>query len=752
MKFIQLPPLLLVLSEMHSGASKIRCLQSERQGLLKSKDELIDAYDDDDDDIYAPLKGMISTSLLELQHLQYLDLSNLFKFSTLALIYCFSNFSNTGFTTIYFGGNRMPGPLPNVFASMTSLARLPLNAIGLEGAIPNYFGNMSSLIYLHLSENSLTRDLFELTMNLSRPVQGKLQYLNLGNNGISGSFSNMSRFSSPWGLFLSENQLNRSTSEGYLKLPHLTELDLSSNELIESLFLGNNKLNGTLPESYGRLSKLRAFLIGSHFFKGIITEDFISDLSQLSYLHLSLNLSIIVKFNPHWVPPFQLTYLRLGHCILGPHFSLWLKTQRQLWFVDISSAGISNNLPTWFVGNLASDLVYLDVSDNHITGVFPDSSFSTIGPSLSIDISRNHISGSITVLCHVREWNLIDLSNNHFFGHIPDCFSHFERLRYLNLANNNFSGKIPLSFSSLSALSLLHLCNNSFSGELPISMANLTDSIMIDILNLSSNKIYGVIPNCIRKYLSMTKKKIENILVIANYTTLPENMLHILGMPEVIDYTASYGYPLDEIYQLQSAYFMWKGKEVKYVSNLCLVQIIDLSNNNLVGQIPSNITKLVDLDGLNFSTNNLSGPIPRNIGNLKSLDFPDFSRNHLFDTIPAGLGKLTLRVLNFSYINLSSKIPPIPQLQTYELAYIGNLDLRERPLNKFIPGDESSHQDPNSGNNAMNNEEFEEDKFVNGEFYIAFGVGFLVGFWEIFGTILLNKATRHAFFMVLKKC
>ncbi|PIN14836.1 Non-specific serine/threonine protein kinase [Handroanthus impetiginosus] len=741
-----------------------------------------------------PSKSNASTSLTTLDLV-----SNSFEVSTLALIYWFSNFSNIGLTSIHFNGNRMTGPIPDVFASMTSLAQLSLRKTGLEGGIPNYFGNMSSLIYLHLGDNSLTGEFFELMMNLSGPVQKKLQHLHLGNNSISGSFSNMSRFSSLRVLHLHQNQLNGSIPEGCLKVPHLFELVLSFNKLIgpvpdlsfssslEYLALDHNRLNGTLPESIGRLSKLVTFFIGSNFLKGTITEDFISSLSQLSYLDLSSNPSLIVKFNPHWDPPFQLMILMLSHCRFGPHFPWWLKTQRQLWYVDISSAGISDNIPSWFIENIASDFIYRNASNNQITGVFPDSSFSTIISSPStrriLDLSRNDISSSITFLCHVRDWDLIDLSDNHFFGHIPECFSHFERLRYLNLANNNFSGKISHSFGSLSALSLLHLRNNSFSGELPTSMANLTNLIMIDvgenrltgkipdwmgeqlsqlrvlilrfnefygslpsslcglaniqILDLSSNKISGVIPSCMHKYLAMTKKKSENMLVIANYTTL-------LGYPFGQLY-----YPYGKIYQFQSAYFMWKGKEVKYVSNLGFVELIDLSNNNLFGEIPSDITRLVGLVGLNFSTNNLSGFIPCNIGDLKSLNFLDFSRNHLSGSIPTGLGELTLGVLNLSYNNLSGKIPPTTQLLTYESAYIGNRDLCGRPLNKSCPGDESSFRDRNSGNNAMKNEEFKNDKFVTGEFYIALGVGFIVGFWGIFGTILLNKAIRHAFFKVL---
>ncbi|KAK4431436.1 hypothetical protein Salat_0905700 [Sesamum alatum] len=195
---------------------------------------------------------------------------------------------------------------------------------------------------------------------------------------------------------------------------------------------------------------------------------------------------------------------------------------------------------------------------------------------------------------------------------------------------------------------------------------------------------------------------------------------------------------------------MWKGKEVKYTNHLGLVKLIDFSNNTLAGEIPSVITKLVGLVGLNVSANNLIGHIPVDVGELKSLNFLDFSRNHLNGGIPTSLGDLShLGVLDLSFNNLSGRIPLNSQGLTFpESAYVGNPGLCGRPLNKSCPGDES-YQDPNSGvdySNVMNEGKFEDVKYITGGFYIALGIGFIVGFWGILGTILFNKRFRYAFF------
>ncbi|KAL0401144.1 UNVERIFIED_CONTAM: hypothetical protein Slati_4144300 [Sesamum latifolium] len=189
---------------------------------------------------------------------------------------------------------------------------------------------------------------------------------------------------------------------------------------------------------------------------------------------------------------------------------------------------------------------------------------------------------------------------------------------------------------------------------------------------------------------------------------------------------------------------MWKGKEVKYINHLGLVKFIDLSDNNLVGKIPSNITKLVGLVGLNVSRNNLVGPIPRDIGQLESLNFLDCSRNHLSGGIPTGLGDLShLGVLDLSYNNLSGRIPLSDQGLTFdESSYVGNDGLCGRPINKSCPQDESN-QDPYS---RVDGESEDDDRLITEGFYTALGFGFVAGFWGIIGTILLNKKIRYEFF------
>ncbi|KAL0371730.1 UNVERIFIED_CONTAM: Receptor-like protein EIX2 [Sesamum calycinum] len=869
MKSFQLRPLLLIVFQVvifkfgHSYSSqgnntnRIRCLERERQALLNIKSQLVDTYgrlsswgnDEDKRDccewigVYCHnqtnhvtqldlrfkfLRGKISTSLLELQQLEYIDLSfNDFDYINLSkatnwlqavsklksiqelslsdgalpetslsslpkingsspltildlsfnshlsnfwtLVSWFSNFSSTGLSYIILHDNNIAGPIPDVFENMASLTVLQLYRNGLQGGIPKYFANLSSLVTLSLSKNNLSGDIHEVMMNLSAGLlEKKLSLLDLSWNNFSGLFPNMSRFYSLTNLGFQNNQLSGSIREGYLRLPSLAFLDLFS-----------NSFTGPIPDlSFSPL--LRSLRLSNNTFNGTLTQN-IRNLSQLLELDLSFNSFLEVDFDPSFDPPFQLDTLKLAHCKLVKHYPIWLKAQTKLQTIDLSSIGISDTVSSFFGGTIPTFL-YLDASNNQMYGSFPNFSFNSTDfltsrdvalSGISLDVSRNKISGSLDFLCYVKEWALLDLSDNLFSGQIPDCFGNFRSLRYLNLANNHLSGKIPYSFGSLSALTLLHLRNNSLSDGIPTTMRNCRGLKMIDVggnrltgnipswvgdsfpelivLVLRSNEFYGDIPSNICRLANLQILDMSSNKNISG--AIPECLQDYVAMStEQSSYNRELFLPVNTLMMpagsfdsLESAYFMWKGNEVKYTSRLGLVKLIDFSDNSLVGEIPTNITKLAGLVAFNISSNNLAGPIPQHIGELKSLNFLDLSRNHLSGGIPASLCSLNgLGVLNLSYNNLCGRIPRDNQCLTFEgQAYIGNVDLCGPPLNNSCPGDESV-QLPNP---RVDGEEFDDDdRFITRGFYIALALGFIIGFWGIYGTVLLNRTFRYAIF------
>jgi len=163
-----------------------------------------------------------------------------------------------------------------------------------------------------------------------------------------------------------------------------------------------------------------------------------------------------------------------------------------------------------------------------------------------------------------------------------------------------------------------------------------------------------------------------------------------------------------------------KGSNREYGKNIGSMTTIDLSCNNLTGEIPESITKLVALVGLNLSGNHLTGLIPSNIGHMKMLESLDLSRNYLYGKMPTSFSNLTfISYINLSFNNLEGKIPLSTQLQSFDpSSYAGNSRLFGPPLINICKEDVIS---PTRSHDKHVTSE-DEDKFITFGFYVSLGL------------------------------
>ncbi|KAJ0970220.1 hypothetical protein J5N97_023097 [Dioscorea zingiberensis] len=195
---------------------------------------------------------------------------------------------------------------------------------------------------------------------------------------------------------------------------------------------------------------------------------------------------------------------------------------------------------------------------------------------------------------------------------------------------------------------------------------------------------------------------------------------------------------------VESLLLVMKGTQREYSKTLQYVSSIDLSGNNLSGDIPHQLMNLFGLQNLNLSGNTLTGKIPENIGHLSLLESLDLSRNNLGGSIPTSMSMLTfLSHLNLSYNSLSGKIPSGSQLQTFRdpSMYIGNPGLCGPPLDEECKGSETNH----GASPSCGDEDHECESEMLG-FYISISLGFVAGFWAIWGTLLFSKTLSEAYF------
>jgi hypothetical protein len=302
---------------------------------------------------------------------------------------------------------------------------------------------------------------------------------------------------------------------------------------------------------------------------------------------------------------------------------------------------------------------------------------------------------------------------------IPTSLSSCTQLCLLDLGENLFKGSIPAWIgNSLKLLEMLRLRSNQFSGNIPVGLSQLQE---LQVLDLANNKLSGPLPRSIGNFTGMASKKQEPILPL---------MVFAFG---------SYGVA----YYNESLYIATKGEERIYSRILYLMKSVDLSGNELTGEIPIEIGALVELKNLNLSRNRLSGHIPETVSRMGSLESLDLSWNQLSGVIPQSMASLhLLSHLNMSYNNLSGNIPPGSQLQTLgdedPYIYAGNSDLCSPLVSESCAGNkekQAGHEEHTDIHDVL--------------LYVFSGLGFGVRLAAVWWVLIFSKAVSMGYFQFI---
>ncbi|MXW34267.1 MAG: hypothetical protein F4Z60_01150, partial [Chloroflexi bacterium] len=139
---------------------------------------------------------------------------------------------------------------------------------------------------------------------------------------------------------------------------------------------------------------------------------------------------------------------------------------------------------------------------------------------------------------------------------------------------------------------------------------------------------------------------------------------------------------LSELQWLRMSYNQLSGVIPAELGRLGSLVTLRLTRSQLSGEIPAALGQLANLEGLYLNFNDLSGAIPVELGQLSDLVEMDLSWNELSGTIPGALGQLSgLEELDLSDNGLSGAIPAeLAQLHSLE-----ELDLSDNDLSGAIP-------------------------------------------------------------------
>ncbi|KAL7106030.1 hypothetical protein ACP275_07G084900 [Erythranthe tilingii] len=542
--------------------------------------------------------------------------------------------------------NRLSGQLPPIIGQLKHLKQLILDDNNFSGALPSTIGQLTGLTELSLQSNSFSGNIPDEIGNLN-----KIESLDISSNFFSGKLplrlSNLTRL-----LFFDakQNRLTGNLPPEIGNLRTLQILDLSSNSLsgelpssignltnLSYLNLASNDFDGGLPLSIGKLANLVYLIAPYSGLKGRIPSQ-LGKCKNLKILDLSFN-SFDGVLHDELAGLASITSIILTSNRLSGRLPVWTSNWKQIQSLSISNNLFSGPLPpldqmpllsvfdadsNMLSGELSAQilcgkmphLTSLVLSRNNFSGTIDNGTFKNCLNLTYLILSENNISGQLPG--YIGEMNLVnfEISTNKLSGKIPDRLWESKTLMGIILSDNMLEGRLSPSLAKMSTLARLQIDNNLLHGSIPAGIGNLKN---LTNLSLHGNKLTGDIPselfNCTR---------LVSLDLGGNRLTgrIPKSISKLKMLDNlVLSYNRITG-PIPE--EICSGFQKVSLPDSEYVQHYGM---LDLSYNELEGNIPPTIKNCLVVKEVLFNGNKLNGSIPEEIASLSNLTLLDLSFN-----------------------------------------------------------------------------------------------------------------------------
>ncbi|KAK9041858.1 hypothetical protein V6N11_016947 [Hibiscus sabdariffa] len=482
----------------------------------------------------------------------------------------------------------------------------------------------SSLGTLDLSYNTFSNSIFTWIFTLTSPVS-----LDLGHNSFRGHHpGGLRNMPSLAYLSLSSNQFNSSIPDWLFRLNHLQYLNLNS-----------NNLQGTISEDVGNLTSSMSLSFADNNLQGAALRSLGNLCSlitlDLSGVRLSQDMSDVLESLSGCLSD-GLESLFLVNCELPGHLSYQLGRFKNLRDLYVTKISISGPIP-YSLGKLAS-LRQVDLSKNQFNGSFPEwlgqlreLELLWIGESV---VSEVHFS-NVTRLKLLQASVIPGLSLKVSPGWIPPF-----QLGAIALSSWNLGSRFPRWLRFQKDFMFLDIPAAGIVDTIPDWFWNLSSQFFY--MNLSHNQIQGEVA------------QILNTNPPAGYASsidLSSNFLQGL-LPCLPSTVGTLDLPNNSFSGSMSPMLCCKTEEPKSLGTL------HLADNHLSGPIPDCLMSWPNIFSMNLKNNNLSGSLPSSMGSLSFLQSLHLRKNNLSGILPPSLQNCSLLLaLNLSENKFEGNLP-----------------------------------------------------------------------------------------------
>lgn len=322
----------------------------------------------------------------------------------------------------------------------------------------------------------------------------------------------------------------------------------------------------------------------------------------------------------------------------GEWTSLSLRTAFDMQHYDcpLSAGDLDNSL------SRLKYLKHLDVSSGGFVDVrtIPNS-VGSLTRLTYLNLSNSGLSGTIPLhLGNLTNLQYLDLSSHGLTSYSLTWLSHLSSLRYIDLSGVNLTKAVdwPLVLHKLPVLSVLHLSDcglANFPDAATLPTANVS---LITTLDLSEND-FSYSTKLDRLLLNLSSSLVNLDLFSTNLKGSTLESLGRLSHLEFLDLSEN---------SLQE----WTPG---ILGNLCNLQILRLRRSSLVGDLSGVLPRCMssNLQEMDLSHNNITGDLPDWLGLVRNLSNLDLSYNLLNGSVPESLSQLTqLAALDLSFNSL----------------------------------------------------------------------------------------------------